>query len=744
MQHNGIPNDAVEAQLEKMLSSPVFAAADRPTRFLRFIVQRTLAGGEENLKEYPIGVEVLGRKPSFDPRVDPIVRAEAGRLRTRLLEYYTAHGKHDPIKIILPRGTYVPAFEWNAIPEGIPDAGATTPRGARYWVAWTVATLVLLPLAVLGLVHVFQRPANRASSSSPVRFQLYPPDKTQFELFGYAGPMRVSPDGRRIAIVAKGSDGNDTLWVRSLESLSANPLAGTEGAYQPFWSPDSRNLGFFAGGKLKKVDISGGSPQVVCDVRRAAGGSWNRDGVIIFATLDFTPIHRVAASGGVPVPVTTLERPSKANAHRWPEFLPDGIHFLYLSLTEKSDSAIYAASLDSKDQSQVLTVPSNVGYVQPQSAEPGFLLYVRDKVLMAQSFDPKRLRVSGEPFLVAPKLAYSQIGDFSVSEGGVLVYRTDPHPAVQLTWVDRQGRQLATVGAPGQLMFPELSPDEQRVAVEQLDAQTGQPDIWLLDLSRGTNSRFTFGPQDNEFPIWSPDGQQIVVGSKRNRAVDLFAKSANDASEAVSMLKTQATKYPTDWSPDGRFVLYENHTEKGNDLWILPVGGDLTPFPFMESPFEAVDGRFSPDGRWIAYSSNKSGRDEIYVRSFAGGPDGVEHNGSHASSEWQISNNGGSMARWRRDGKELFYLSDDLKMMAVEVNAGSSTFHGGPPQALFDVRSRGGFSGFACAYSVADHGRQFLITVGVGEGASVPITVVLNWLPQRRSTPQASAWHQSQ
>jgi Tol biopolymer transport system component len=293
-------------------------------------------------------------------------------------------------------------------------------------------------------------------------------------------------------------------------------------------------------------------------------------------------------------------------------------------------------------------------------------------------------------------------------------------------------------------MFPELSPDEQRVAVEQIDAQTGEPDIWLLDLSRGTNSRFTFGPQDNEFPIWSPDGQQIVVGSKRNRAVDLFAKSANGASEAVPMLKTLATKYPTDWSPDGRFVLYENHTEKGSDLWILPVGGGLTPFPFMESPFDEVDGRFSPDGHWIAYGSNKSGRDEIYIRSFAGGPDGVAHNGSYASSEWQISNNGGSLARWRRDGKELFYLSDDMKMMAVEVNAGSSTFHRGPPKTLFDVRSRSGFSGSACAYTVADHGRRFLITVGVGEAASVPITVVLNWLPKLRSTPQASALHHSQ
>jgi len=426
MQHNGIPNDAIEVQLKKILSSRVFALAERPTRFLRFIVQRTLAGGEDNLKEYPIGVEVLGRKPSFDPRVDPIVRAEAGRLRTRLLEYYTADGKHDPIRINLPRGTYVPAFEWNATPEGVPDAGATTPRRTRYWAAWTVATLVLLPLVVFGLVHVFERSANRAGASSLIRFQLYPPDKTQFDLFGYAGPVKASPDGRRIAFVASGRDGNNILWVRALESISANPLAGTEGAYQPFWSPDSRNVGFFASGKLKKIDISGGSPQVVCDVRRAAGGSWNRDGVIIFATLDLTPIHRVAASGGVPVPVTALDRPRKTSAHLWPEFLPDGTHFLYISHTELgTDSAIYAASLDSKEQTQVLTVPSNVGHVQPHAGEPGFLLFVRDKVLLAQSFDPKRLKVSGEPFVVASKLAcgqvgnslIGQIGDFSVLQG---------------------------------------------------------------------------------------------------------------------------------------------------------------------------------------------------------------------------------------------------------------------------------------------------------------------------------------
>lgn len=751
MQHNGIPNDAIEAQLEKILSSRVFAAAERPTRFLRFIVQRTLAGGEDNLKEYPIGVEVLGRKSSFDPRVDPIVRAEAGRLRTRLLEYYTVDGKHDPIRISLPRGTYVPAFEWNAIPEAIPDAGATTPRRTRFWAAWTVATLVLLPLVVLGLVHVFQRSANRAGASSPIRFHLYPPDKAQFDLFGNAGPVKVSPDGRRIAFVASGRDGNNILWVRSLESLSANPLAGTEGAYQPFWSPDSRNVGFFASGKLKKIDISGGSPQVVCDVRRAAGGSWNRDGVIIFATLDLTPIHRVAASGGVPVQVTALDRPRKTNAHLWPEFLPDGNHFLYMSHTERgTDSAIYAASLDSKEQTQVLTVLSNVGYVQHHAGEPGFLLFVRDKVLQAQSFDPKSLKVSGEPFVVASKLAsgqvgnslISQIGDFSVAQGGVLVYRTDPLPAVQLTWVDRQGRQLATAGAPGQIIIPELSPDEQRVAVEQHDAQTGQPDVWLLDLSRGTNSRFTFGPQDNEFPIWSPDGRQIVVGSMRNRAVDLFVKPANGASEAVPMLKTSATKYPTDWSPDGRFVLYENHTETGSNLWILPIGGGRTPFPFLASPFAEVDGRFSPDGRWIAYSSNKSGRDEIYVRSFAGAPDGVAHNGSHASSEWPISNNGGSLARWRRDGKELFYLSDDLEMMAVEVETGPSTFHAGRPRALFNVRTLGSFSGFACSYAVADHGRRFLITVGAGEGGSVPITVVLNWLPELHSTWRSGLFHE--
>jgi Tol biopolymer transport system component len=752
MQHNGISNEAIEAQLEKILTSRVFAAAERPSRFLRFIVQNVLAGGAHDMKEYVIGVEVLGRKPSFDPRVDPIVRAEAGRLRSRLMDYYTVDGKHDPIRISLPKGTYVPAFELNVTPESVMDAGTTTRRRMRYWVAWAVATLVLLPLVAFGLIHIFQRSANRAVLS-PIRFQLYPPDRTQFDLFGNVGPVRVSPDGRRIAFVASGPDGNNILWVRSLESLSANPMPGTEGAYQPFWSPDSRALGFFAKGKLKKVDLSGGSPQVVCDVERGAGGSWNRDGVIVFATRDFTPIRRVAVSGGVPVAVTTLDRPRKANAHLWPEFLPDGTHFLYLSITDRgTDPAIYAASLESKEQTQVLTVPSNVGYAQPQAGEPGYLLFVRDRVLMAQTFDPKLLKVSGEPLIVAPKLAcsqignfsVSQIGDFSVSEAGVLIYRDDALPLVQLTWVNRQGRQIATAGAPGQFMFPELSPDEQRVAVEQFDSQTGQPDIWLLDLARGTNSRFTFGPHENEFPIWSPDGQQIVFGSKRNRAADLYTKPASGAGEEAPCLKTPATKYPTDWSQDGRFVVYENHTEKGSDLWILPVAGDLTAFPFLDSPFAEVDGRFSPDGHWMAYTSTESGRDEIYVRSFPGEPAGAAHKGSSTGGKYQISNGGGSLGRWQRDGKELFYLSDDMKMMAVEVKANSSTFHAGPPRALFDLRSLGGFSGFACAYAVADHGRRFLITVGVGKGTSVPITVVLNWLPEPRATTRSGLFSQPQ
>lgn len=314
-------------------------------------------------------------------------------------------------------------------------------------------------------------------------------------------------------------------------------------------------------------------------------------------------------------------------------------------------------------------------------------------------------------------------------------------PVVQLTWVDRQGRQIATAGAPGQFMFPELSPDEQRVAVELLDAQTGQPDVWLLDLARGANSRFTFGPQDNEFPIWSPDGRQIVFGSMRNRAADLYTKGASGASEAAPMLKTPFTKYPTDWSQDGRFVMYENDTGKGSALWILPVGGDRKPFPFLESPFGGVDGRFSPDGRWVVYTSDKSGRGEIYVRSFSGEPAGTARKGGvDATGEWQISNNGGDLGRWRRDGKELFYLSADLEMMAVEVEASASTFHPGAPRKLFNIQRLGSFSGVVCAYAVADNGRRFLITVGVGERASVPITVVLNWLPDLRSKTRSSVF----
>ncbi len=731
MPQTSVSTQDVEAQLEKILSSGAFTGANRPSRLLRFIVQQTLAGTANGIKEYLLGVEVLGRKPSFDPRIDPIVRAEVGRLRSRLLEYYASEGKQDRVRICLAKGTYVPEFEWNTELDRAAKTRRETQRRKVYWLVTAVGVLLLMGL---GLAHLVQRSANRAGVSPPVRFLLYPPERTQFALFGYGGPVRVSPDGRRIAFVAIGPEGNQVLWVRSLDSVSAQALAGTEGASAPFWSPNSRFLGFFAREKLYKVDIFGGGPQALCDAQRGAGGAWNRDGTIVFAPDDSTSLYRIPATGGVPVAVTTLDRSHGIKSHRSPEFLSDGHHFLYLAFNGKDvGSAIYVGSLDSRVGRQVLAVPSNVAYAPSRNGELEYLLYVRGRALMAQAFEARRFKVSGEPFVVASRVAYetsSAIGDFSVSTNGVLVYRSDTEPTTQLVSVNRQGKQIAKIGRPGRYSFPELSADEQRIATMQYDAQTGLADIWLLDLSRNVTSRLTVGPADSEFPVWSPDGSQILFDSVRNGTANLYVKASNGASREKLLLGSPATKYPNDWSADGRFVLFEQRGEKtGQDLWAFPLHGGQKPFPFLETEFQEKDGRLSPGGHWIAYTSDKSGKDEIYVRSFpAVRPDSRQKKGLHTSGEWQISTSGGGLPRWRRDGKELFYLSEDLKMMAVEIKGDSSTFNANSPRVLFDVREAGGMSGFPCAYSVASNGQRFIITAGVEQGTSVPITVVLNWM----------------
>ncbi len=564
-----------------------------------------------------------------------------------------------------------------------------------------------------------------------IQFSVFPPEKTTLLSISVAGPLAISPDGRLLSFVTVAPDGRQLLWIRRLDSLVAQPLAGTEGAIYPFWSPDSRYIGFFAGGKLKKVEASGGPPQALCDATVGRGGSWGRDGVIVFAPGPSSGLQRVPAAGGSPTSATALDPLRQENAHRWPHFLRDGRRFLYWSRSSQPDhTGIYVASLDSKETKLLFRGDTSVAYTLPPGAgKSGYLLFVRDRSLMAQPFDAARAELSGDAFPVAEGVGYGNNGGghFAASTNGVVVYRAEgAAQRSQLTWLDREGRPAGVIGGPGDNGRPVLSPDEKFVAVEREDSQSSAPDIWLVDVSRGANSRFTFSRATDWFPVWSPDSSRILFASAQDGPFNLYQKLASGAGKEESVLKSTELKFPWSWSPDGRFVIYSTLHEKTKyDLWILPLAGERKPFPFAQSEFSEMRAQFSPDGRWIAYNSDETSRQEVYARRFTG------ESGSAASTgQWQVSINGGNYPKWRRDGKELFFVSPDRKMMAVEVQAAGESFKSGVPRFLFDARIDPSL-GTRQFYNVSADGKRFLMNVPLEESSSAPIQVVVNWQPKR-------------
>jgi len=584
----------------------------------------------------------------------------------------------------------------------------------RKRLVWIAITALLLLAALPFVIAYIQR---APLTTRAVRSFILPPEKSIFNFVGLnAGPVTVSPDGRRLAFVASASEGRNLLWVRPLDALSAQQLAGTEGAFHPFWSPDSRFLGFFADGKLKKIDAAGGPPITLCEAPMGRGGTWNLNGVIIFAPNNTGALHRVSASGGASSEVTKLDEARGELSHRWPCFLPDGRHFLYLGrgsiLSEGETAAICVASLDSQGSKLLLRANSNTAYTQ------GHLLYLREGALLAQPFDAKRLETTGDAFPIAEQIQHIPAlgrGVFSVSENGVLAYQTGSATGnLQLTWFDRSGKPLGVLDDPAPNANPKLSPDGKRLAVVITDPQTGHPDIWLYELARGIKTRFTFDPAGEREPIWSPDGSRIVFTSNRKGHFDLYQKSANGAGSEELLLESNFDKAPSSFSPDGRFLLYSAVDPKTKaDLWVLPLGGDRKPFPFLQTEFTESFGQFSPDGRWIAYRSDESRGGEIYVAPFPG-PGGQR----------QVSTAGGRQPRWRGNGKELFYLSPDDKMMAAEVNGQGATLEVGAVRPLFEARQSvtGGF-----LYDVTGDGQRFLINAAVEQKASSPIILVQNW-----------------
>jgi Tol biopolymer transport system component len=518
----------------------------------------------------------------------------------------------------------------------------------------------------------------------------------------------VSPDGSRVAFVASNVERKWQLWVRALDGATPQPLEGTEDALAPFWSADSRSLGFFATGKLYKIDASGGRPQALCDVRSDRGGTWNRDNVILFSGPD--GLYRISANGGTPVLATRKD--AHEEAHRWPYFLPDGKHFLFLGDAATAENHhIRVGQLDSQESQILFGAITRVAY-----AAPGYLLYVNQGSLVAQRFDAGKLTVIGEPTTLAENI--ETVGDnhefdFSVSDTGILAYQTS-NPKRQLLWIDRSGTQVGVLGEPDSFAAIALSPDGKRALTSLYDPDGRPGDIWIMDVSKGHKSRLTFDPQSDGEAIWSPDGQRIVFTSNRggNGHSNLFITSASGSGDDQKLLVADADDIPTSWSQDGQYILLTRWANGRGGTWLLRPNVDSEAKPLLLSAaFDQGAAVFSPNGRFVAYTSNESGRYEVYVQSFPA-----------PGNKWPVSSGGGYLPLWRNDGRELFYLSYNAKVMAVDVKT-DAAFESGRPKELFQTGIK---VGPGLPYAVTPDGSRFLINSAF-EDTTTPIVVVLNW-----------------
>jgi eukaryotic-like serine/threonine-protein kinase len=608
----------------------------------------------------------------------------------------------------------------------VPVAPSSAPVQRRS--RWVPIGIVGAAAIVLGILALWS-PWRQQAPTKAVRFEIQATDKLTFINGGFPA---VSPDGQWVVFPATGSDGVTRQWLRALDSVEVRPLAGTESANRlpppVFWSPDSQYVAFastpgaYSPGQLKKLAIAGGPPQTICDVPASvAGGTWSRDDTIVF-TNNAGALLRVSAKGGVATPMTVRDPARQETAHSFPQFLPDQRHFLYFRRSNARDyNGIYVGSIDVKPEEQSekpLMVSNRQGeFVKSAIGGPGWLLFLRETTLFAQPFDPSRLELSGDAVPIADQVGSfgpASVGLFSVSESGVLAYRVGVDGGrTQLTWFDTQGKIMGTMGEKGSLAAPAISPDGTRVAFALFDNSSGNSNIWVADVARGNSTRLTFNSGRDTSPVWSPDGRTIVFSSNRAGHSDLYVTPSDNSGAEQLLFKSDEDKQPTSWSRDGRFVLFTSVNPKNReDIWVVSTQ-DKKATPFLNTSFQENNAVFSPDGRWVAYLSDESGNVEIYVRPFSA--DGSSGTGGKT----MVSKGGGVYPVWPRDSRQLFYLTQSLEQMAVDV-ATDKTFHADAPRKLFNTL-------VLTRYDVSSDGKRFLHRAPDGANTLTPFTIVLNW-----------------
>jgi serine/threonine protein kinase len=594
-----------------------------------------------------------------------------------------------------------------------PSSARVPSRSPRERIAWAVAAAATVVATIVGLLYVQEK---RSPSPDPVlaggsfRSEIPAPAGT------IIGSMALSPDGRRLAFVGR-SGLTTRLWVRALDAETATALQDTEGADHPFWAPDGTSLGFFADGKLKRIDIAGGPTQTLADAANSRGGTWGAAGVIVFSGPDSQTLYRVAATGGRAEEITTLDVSRGEISHRWPSFLPDGLHFLYLAQTSMPENrGLFVGSIDKQPRTFVVRTETSGTY-----GPPGFLFFVRDAALMAQRFRLEDFRVEGNPVSLAMPVGVNGLerAQFEIA-AGALVYRRGAFlGSSELVWLDRSGRRVGQLGLRGDFRAVRISPDGRSIAFAREDQRAGTPDVWTHDVARNVSTRFTFDPGTDRDPVWSWDGTLLAVRSNRHEQYNVYSRALTGTGGEQLLYESPQNANIHDWSRDGHVMLFtrvDAAGKTGRDIWVLPLPLEgREPYQLRQDPLNQDYPRFSPSGRLVSYQSDDSGRAKVYVMPYP--PSG---------DRWEISPDGGAQPIWRHDGKELFYLAPDNTAMAVAVREGPTTVEFGTPQRLFQapiavLPARQP----SWTWDVNPDGQRFLAILARDDDA--PLTLVTNW-----------------